>query len=160
TKDDILKKVAVKIAFEVSRRLDEEMADIEDGPLRMVTATSRFVSLMLESPDWAAVLLDSKALVAGRPKEAFKFLVADLERCAEQGAIDVTIDQFTLEQVVALIRTGIESQLNTGHDADLTRRLCLNILRMLGMTRSKVMRVIEKYEAALPTSLTLAASTD
>jgi AcrR family transcriptional regulator len=147
TKDDILKKVAIKIAFEVSRRLDMEMAEIEDGPLRMVTATTRFVNLMLDSPDWAAVLLDSKALVAGQPKEAFKFLVADLERCVEQGAIDEKIDQFTLEQVVSLIRTGIESQLNNGRDADLTRRLCLNILRMLGMTRAKVMRVIDKYES-------------
>ncbi|GAA6156578.1 TetR/AcrR family transcriptional regulator [Pyruvatibacter sp. HU-CL02332] len=160
TKDDILKKVAIKIAFEVSRRLDMEMAEIEDGPMRMVTATTRFVNLMLDSPDWAAVLLDSKALVAERPKEAFQFLAADLERCVEQGAIDEEIDQFTLEQVVALIRTGIESQLKNGRDADLTRRLCLNILRMLGMTRAKVIRVIEKYESALPTSLSLAPNTD
>lgn len=147
TKDDILQKVALKIAMEVSRRLDMDMEGIEDGPLRMVMATTRFVHLMLDTPDWAAVLLDSKHQLTAPPEDAYKFLAADLDRCVEQGAFDEKIDLFTLEQVTALIGATIQIQLKNGRDADLTRRLCANILRMLGMTHAKTMRAIEKYES-------------
>ncbi len=146
TKEDILQQVAFKIAFEVSRRLDADMEGIDDAALRVVTATMRFAGMMLDSPDWAAVLLDGRQHLADPPEEMFRFLKADLELGVRQGVFDVETDAFTLEQVTALMGSAIQMQLIQGHSDDLMRRLCTNVLRVLGVTASKASRVLERYD--------------
>jgi len=142
SKEEILHKVAMEVAVEVSHRLDAQMAGIDDGPTRVVTATTGFVDLVLDAPDWAAILLDSAAYLSAPPEEAFHYLAADITRGVEQGVFDTKIDAFTLGQTVALIGAAIRMQIRHGRDGELTRRLCVNILRLLGMTARRADKVV------------------
>ncbi|MEQ8746321.1 TetR/AcrR family transcriptional regulator [Pyruvatibacter sp.] len=135
SKEEILHKVALDLAIEVSRRLDDQMTGINDGPTRVVTATSGFVDLVLNSPDWAAILLDAQEYVSTPPEGAFQHLIADLTRGVEQEVFSTQIDAFTLSQIVALIGAAIHFQLKHGRDQTLTHRLCIHILRLLGMSK-------------------------
>ena len=51
-KDEILRAAAYGIGVEVARRLDEDMTGIDDAAQRVVTATSRFISLLVKERDW------------------------------------------------------------------------------------------------------------
>jgi len=142
SKEEILHKIAMEVAVEVSRRLDVQMENIDDGPTRMVTATAGFMDLILDAPDWAAVLFDATAYLPEPRKDAFQYLTADIAIGVEQGAFKVEVDPFTVSQIVALIGAAIRAQLAHGRNADLTRRLCVNILRLLGLTVRKADKIV------------------
>ncbi|MEQ9144487.1 MAG: TetR/AcrR family transcriptional regulator [Parvibaculaceae bacterium] len=141
SKEEILKAAAIDIALEVGRQLDAEMTEISDGPLRVATATSRFVSIALAHPDWTAVLLESQDYLPDASLDVFRFLRRDLEIGREQGVFHIAADQFTLEQISALIAAAIHAQLVRGPDKSLTQRLCENILRMSGVPMDAARRI-------------------
>lgn len=144
SKEEILQKIAMEVAIEVSRRLDAQMAGIDDGPTRIVTATAGFVDLTLTTPDWAAILFDAGTYLPEPRKDSFQYLRADIAIGIEQGAFKVEVDTFTVSQVVALISAAIRTQLAHGRNADLTRRLCINILRLLGLPVHKADKVVRQ----------------
>jgi len=144
TKEEILHRVAVDVAVEVSERLNAQMSGIDDGPTRVVTATHSFVELILESPDWANILLDGWDYLPNPPLQTFRYLRADLSQGVEQGAFDVEVDPFTIAQVVALIGSAIRLQLAAGRDPEITKRLCVNVLRLLGVAPRKAGSTVSK----------------
>lgn len=142
-KDEILREASYGIAAEVARQLDEEMRGIEDAARRVVTATSRFISILMIEPDWAAVLLGSADHLPGMREDTFRYLRGDLELGVAQGRFNVEVTSFLLDQVAALIGVAIRVQLQEGPDPAVTRQVCESILRLLGMPPAKARKTIE-----------------
>lgn len=136
-KDEIFREAAYGLALAVGQQIDAEMGDIEDAATRVVTATTRFIDILTEQPDWAHVLLGSFEHLPEVRRDIYGYLRSDLQRGVDQGKFDVEVTLFLLDQVAALIAVAIRTQIVSGADKALTRLTCEGILRLLGMTPRK-----------------------
>tara|TARA_R110002110_G_scaffold150984_2_gene343099 strand:+ start:1130 stop:1780 length:651 start_codon:yes stop_codon:yes gene_type:complete len=141
-KNEILREAAFGIAFEVSRKLDADMEDIEDGPTRVVTATAQFIEIMIAAPDWAAVVLGGTDHVPQLRENVDTYLRADLERGVAQGKFDVEVTGFLVDQIFALIAVTVRAQLAGGKDRRLTAQVCESIMRLLGLNSAKARKLV------------------
>tara|TARA_R110000868_G_scaffold4419_1_gene27750 strand:- start:20393 stop:21043 length:651 start_codon:yes stop_codon:yes gene_type:complete len=141
-KDEILREAAFAIAFEVSRKLDADMAEIDDGPTRVVTATAQFIEIVVDAPDWAAVVLGGTDHVPQLRENVDTYLRADLERGVAQGKFDVEVTRFLVDQIFALIAVAIRAQLADGKDRRLTTHVCESIMRLLGLSSAKARKIV------------------
>ncbi|MBO6666477.1 TetR/AcrR family transcriptional regulator [Parvibaculum sp.] len=140
-KESILREAAYGIALAVGRQLDEEMSGIGDAGRRVVTATTRFIEIVVREPDWAHVLLGSAEVMPEMRKDIYRYLRSDIELGVEQGKFDVEVTGFLLDQVASLIGVSIRTQISTGPNAALTRQTCESILRLLGMSPAKARKL-------------------
>ena len=140
-KESILREAAYGIALAVGRQLDEEMSSIGDAGRRVVTATTRFIEIVVREPDWAHVLLGSAEVMPEMRKDIYRSLRSDIELGVEQGKFDVEVTGFLLDQVASLIGVSIRTQISTGPNAALTRQTCESILRLLGMSPAKARKL-------------------
>ncbi|ABS61755.1 transcriptional regulator, TetR family [Parvibaculum lavamentivorans DS-1] len=141
-KDEILREAAYGIAFEVVGRLDAEMEGIDDAAIRVVTATTRFVSILTAERDWAAVLLGGADRLPDFRENLYRYLRADIERGVAQKKFDVEVTTFLLDQIVALIGVAVRAQLHDGQEPEITRQVCGSILRLLGMTPARAAKLV------------------
>src|SRR3546814_10642305 len=63
-----------------TRRSSDLMAGIDDAAERVVTATSRFISIVVKERDWAAILFGSAELLPDARQDMYRYLRNDLER--------------------------------------------------------------------------------
>lgn len=140
-KESILREAAYGIALAVGRQLDEEMRGIGDAGRRVVTATTRFIEIVVREPDWAHVLLGSAEVMPEVRQDIYRYLRSDIELGVEQGKFDVEVTGFLLDQVASLIGVSIRTQINAGQNAALTRQTCESILRLLGMSPAKARKL-------------------
>lgn len=150
-KDEILRAASYGIGLEVARRLDEEMAGIDDAAERVVTATSRFISIVVKERDWAAILFGSAELLPDARQDMYRYLRNDLERGVAQGKFVVEVTTFLLDQIGALIAVAVKTQLTQRPDPLLTRQICESILRLLGMSRAQAHKASLACAHSLPT---------
>ena len=141
-KDEILREAAFAIVVEVSQKLDADMAGIEDGPTRVVTATAQFIEIVVDAPDWAAVVLGGTDHVPQLREDADTYLRADLERGVAQGKFDVEVTSLLVDQILALIAVAMRTQLKGGRDTKVTSQVCESILRLLGVSGAKARKVV------------------
>jgi AcrR family transcriptional regulator len=141
-KDEILREAAYGIAFAISSQLDNEMEAITDAPTRVVTATRNFINIVLEKPDWAAVMLDSAAHMPNLQENVAQYLRADLQLGVAQGKFDIEVTPFLLLQFIALISVAVTVQLKNGITPQLTAETCENVLRLLGFSPSKARKTV------------------
>jgi AcrR family transcriptional regulator len=141
-KDAILRAAAYGIAGEISRQLDADMERITDAPTRVVTATARFISIVIATPDWAAVMLASADHLPQVRAEVAQFLRYDLELGIIQGKFDVEMSPFLVDQVMSLIAAALRAQLIDGVDLQVTRQVCESILRLLGLSPAKARKFV------------------
>lgn len=150
-KDEIIRAAAYGLGLEVARRLDEDMAGIEDAAVRVVTATSRFISIVVNEPDWAAVLIGNAELLSDARQDMYRYLRSDLERGVAQGKFSVDVTTFLFDQIGALIAVAVKTQLAQSPDPLLTRQICESILRLLGMSKTQAHKASLVGGNSLPT---------
>lgn len=141
-KDAILREAAYGIAGEISRQLDADMERITDAPTRVVTATARFISIVIATPDWAAVMLASTDHLPQMRAQVAQFLRYDLELGIVQGKFDVEMSPFLVDQVMSLIAAALREQLINGVDPQVTRQICESILRLLGLSPVRARKLV------------------
>lgn len=146
-KDAILREAAYAIVAEVSQKLDADMAGIDDGPTRVVTATAQFIEIVVAAPDWAAVVLGGNEHVPQLRDDADAYLRADLERGVAQGKFDVEVTSLLVDQILALIAVAMRTQLKGGRDRQVTGQICESILRLLGVSAAKARKIVNSVLA-------------
>ena len=143
-KAEILREVAYGIAAEVGRKIDRDMANIEDARTRVIVATSRFIALAVQEPDWGAVLIGSVEHMPAVRKDMMRYLHSDLTRGIAQKHFDIELDQFFLDQLAALIVVSIRTQMEAGHKTDLSAQTCENVMRMCGLSPAAARKAVIK----------------
>jgi len=147
-KDEILREVAYGIAGEVGRQIDEEMVAIKDARARVVTATTRFISLALADLEWGSVLIGSVEHMPEVRKDIMQYLQADLALGVEQGVFDIDLNQFLLDQIAALVVVSIRTQMDENADENMTAATCENILRLCGQSPTAARKAVAKLSKA------------
>ena len=117
------------------------MIGIEDAGRRVVTATTRFIEIVVHEPDWAHVLLGSAEAMPEVRQDIYRYLRSDIELGVEQGKFDVEVTGFLLDQVASLIGVALRAQIHGGRNLALTRQTCESILRLLGTSPAKARKL-------------------
>ena len=147
-KDEILREVAYAIAGEVGRQIDEEMVALKDARARVVTATTRFISLALADLEWGSVLIGSVEHMPEVRKDIMQYLHADLALGIEQGVFDIDLNQFLLDQIAVLVVVSIRTQMDANADKNMTAATCENILRLCGQSPTAARKAVAKSSKA------------
>jgi AcrR family transcriptional regulator len=148
-KDDLAAAAADTIALEIATQLDSAMAGIERAATRVVVASTRFIAIAVENRAWGSVLVEQYVRAPMASGLATRYLKSDVSRGIEQGQFEVTLDDFLLEQIGALIIVSIRRQLAKGSNSAQSTHTCENILRLLGMTPARSRQEVAKAHAAL-----------
>ena len=145
-KNEILRDVATGLAIEITGRINDEMSDIDDAAIRVVTATAKMLETARDAPEWIEVLLDSIRIVPELQSGVVQYLRRDLEMGVEQGSFSIEVDVLQVNQVLALVSTAI--LLDRQLTLPTIQRTCESVLRLLGLpagrATAKVARVLNK----------------
>ena len=145
-KDELAGCVSEAIALEIGRHLAVEMTDLDKGAVRVAVASWAFLRIALGMSEWAQVLAADYYRRPFSDSTVFRYMRTDLEMAVRQSNLDVEIDDFLFEQLASLMISTLQRQLRDGHDSTLMRRMCENMLRVIGLTPSQAKREVAKAE--------------
>ncbi len=152
-KDEIAAAVALGMAEEVARQLDEAMADIDDAVERACLATRRLIDLAASRPDWGLALARAATRFRDERRDVISHMRADLERGARQGAFTVPIDEFVVDMFGSMTLTALVSRLRGQAGPEAGSRVAELQLRMLGVDAARAREVA--WRPLRPLTLTI-----
>ena len=132
-KDELAAATAAAITFEIAKQLDLEMSDLKRGVSRVVLASWAFLLVANSAGSWAQVLVGHYHRKHSVKSQAFTYMKSDLDICVRQKEIKVTIDEFLMEQIAALMMSALSRMLIDENVDNLPQRTCEHILRLLGL---------------------------
>ena len=132
-RDDIAGAVAIRIAGDVARQLDEAMVDIDDAVERTSCATRRFIDLASSRSDWGMALFRAAWFFPGVRAGVVDYLRDDLERGVRQGAFTVEVDDFLVGVFAAMTLTALFRRLQGEAGEEAGSKVAELQLRMLGV---------------------------
>lgn len=144
-REEIIWEVSFGIAKEIGRQIDAQMSAIEDAVERVLTATTSFIEIAVDQPEWGAVVISSSQHTIEMRQDVSKFLRADLQLGLDQKRFSVTLDQYLLDQIGSLIIVCMRTQLDEGADSQLTQRTCDYILRLLGVPLADIPKLLAMH---------------
>lgn len=152
-KDAIGAEVALAIAQNVTRQLDEAMAGVDDAIERTSMATRRFIDLAASEPDWGHALLRALWTFRGLRESVVRHLRSDLQRGVDQGVFDVEVDDMLIDTFASMVMGGLFARLAGDSGGDAGARVAELQLRMLGVPAAKAKAAARR--ALEPVSLRL-----
>ncbi len=132
------------ITLEIAKQLDEQMSDLEQGISKAVVASWAFMVICVKAGAWAQVLVSQYQRHPSADTSAFDYMRSDIELAVKQKDLTVTVDDFLLEQVAALMIAAIRRMISNGLDHNIPNRTCQHILRLLGMTPTQATKKVNK----------------
>lgn len=144
-KDEIINEAAQRVAVEMARQIDTDMQTVDNAVPRMIIATTRAIGFAASEATWGAVLIGALQHLPSVRADILQFLKADLQRGVDQGAFDIELDEFLLDQIASLISASIRAQIESGVDPVKTARTCENILRLCGFPRAKAQQAVKTH---------------
>lgn len=152
-KDDIAAAVAFRIATDVTRKLDEAMAGMDDAVERTSTATRRFVEFLAARPEWGRALFRAVWFFPELRGNVAQRLRADLLRGRRQGAFTIEIDDFTVEMFAAMTASALFARLQGKAGPEAASKAAELQLRMLGVPPARARKAA--YAKLAPLALEL-----
>lgn len=157
-KDEIVSAVAFRIAGDITRQLDEAMADMDDAIERTCFATRQFIDIACSEPEWGWALFRAAWFLPQLRKRSNEYLRADLQRGARQGSFTVKVDVFLVDMFASMVLTALFGRLSGNADKDAGSRVAELQLRMLGVPAAKAKkaawRELTPLELKVRTTLT------
>jgi AcrR family transcriptional regulator len=132
-KEDIAAAIITRIAGDVTRQIDDAMADITDAVQRVSCGTRRFISFAGANADWGLAFFNAMWFFQSLREQVIRYLRADLELGQAQGKFTVTVDDFLIDMFGSMTLAALFGQLRGTADADAGSRVAELQLRMLGV---------------------------
>jgi AcrR family transcriptional regulator len=152
-KDDIAAAVAYRIAADVTRQLDDAMADIDDAIERTSSATRRFIEFASAEPEWGMALFRAVWFFRELRGDVAANLKSDLRRGFKQGVFTVKIDAFLVDTFAAMTMAALFARLQGSIGPEAGSKVAELQLRMLGVpakrAKAAAWRPLEHIEIAL-----------
>jgi AcrR family transcriptional regulator len=139
-KDAIVAAVALRIAGDVVRHIDQAMKDIDDAIERTSYATRQLIHLACSEPQWGWALLRAISFLPDLRQQGLAYLRADLQRGVRQGAFNLKIDEFVVEMFASMVLTALQARLRGDEGADAGAKVAELQLRMLGVSSARAHR--------------------
>jgi AcrR family transcriptional regulator len=140
-KNDIAIAVAYRIAADITRQLDEAMADIDNAAERTSCATRRFIEFGSEQPEWGWAFFRAVWFFPDFRESVITYLRDDLKRGARQGVFTAGIDDFLIDMFASLTMSALFARLQGNAGPEAGSKAAELQLRMLGVAPAKAKKV-------------------
>lgn len=140
-KDEIAGVVAFAIAGEVTRRLDEAMAGIEDAAERTSFGTRQFIALATSAPTWGRALVRAVWYLPELRRQVSAYARADIERGAAAGSFRVEVDDLLVDLFASMVVTAVFLRLEDEAGPEVGQQVAEHQLRMLGVPAARARRL-------------------
>ncbi len=152
-KEELTSVVALSLAAEITRKMDEAMADIDDAVERVSLGTRQFIDIASSRLNWGAAFLQAFWVCAELRAEVTLYLRRDLERGVALGAFNVTVDDFLVQMVGALVNTALFARINGTAGPEAGSKAAEMQLRLLGVDAERAHAVAWRPIASQPEAL-------
>ncbi len=144
-REEIFRQAALSIAEETAADIAGSVSDVDDGIARIVLSTNEFITRMLDTPEWGAMIVDAVHFLGDVRQDVGRHLRADINLAQKQKQLPESPDRFQLHQIVALVVFAIKVQLEGGRSKSVITQTCETILRLLGLPPAKARKAVSAY---------------
>ena len=136
-KSEIVAAVCQGVTLAMHSEMDSKSLAITDGAARVLFATQQFIEIAADEPIWGHLLLHAFEEVDTIKDDLSRYLRADVELGVEQGRFPIDLDEFVIDCLLALLRTGVSARL-AGAPPEVSLRTGQYMLTLLGLEHAEI----------------------
>ena len=139
-KSEIVAAVCHGVTLAMHTEMSSRSLLITDGAARVAFGTQQFIEIAADEPDWGRLLVRAFTEFDAIKADLSRYMRSDLALGVEQGRFTEPDDEFTIDCLLALLRTGISARLE-GAGPEAGGRAAEYQLRMLGVSPKEARRI-------------------
>ena len=136
-KSEIVAAVCQGVTLAMHSEMDGKSLSIKDGAARVLFATQQFIEIAADEPVWGHLLLRAFEEADTIKDDLSRYMRADVELGIRQGRFRIGLDDFVIDCLLALLRTGVGARL-AGAPPEVSLRTGQYMLTLLGLGRAEV----------------------
>ena len=135
-KSEIVAAVCQAVTLAMHNEMSSMRLSLEDGAARVAFGTQQFIEIAAAEPNWGHLLVSAFTEFAAIKDDISRYLRLDVALGIEQGRFTEPVDEFVIDMLLAVLRTGVISRLK-GEEAAVGARAAEYHLRILGMSAAE-----------------------
>jgi AcrR family transcriptional regulator len=135
-KGEIVAAVCNAVTLAMHNDISSMRLSLDDGASRVAFGTQQFIEIAAAEPNWGRLLVSAFTEFEAIKYAISHYLRLDVALGIEQGQFSEPVDEYVIDMMLAVLRTGVISRLNGGK-ADVGARAAEYHLRLLGMSASE-----------------------
>lgn len=135
-KAEIVAAVCQAVTLAMHQEMSSMRLSLEDGASRVAFGTQQFIEIAAAEPNWGRLLVSAFTEFEAIKGDISRYLRLDVALGIEQGRFTEPVDEFVIDMLLAVLRTGVISRLD-GDDADVGGRAAEYHLRILGISAAE-----------------------
>lgn len=136
-KDELVSCVALAMAGDVARQLNEEMEGVASAAERTSYATRRFVEIAVSRPEWGWVLARALPALGELRRPVMAYARADMDMGVASGEFKIEVDDFTADIFVSMVTTAVLARLRGEAGEEAGCKAAELQLRLLGVAPAR-----------------------
>jgi AcrR family transcriptional regulator len=139
-KSEIVAAVCQAVTLAMHNEMDSRRLSLDEGSARVAFGTQQFIEIAAAEPTWGRLLMSAFTEFEAIKDDISRYMRLDVALGVEQGCFTESVDEFVIDNLLAILRAGIESRLD-GANAEVGARAAEYHLRVLGMSAADAHRV-------------------
>ena len=135
-KSEIVAAVCQAVTLAMHNEMSSMRLSLEDGAARVAFGTQQFIEIAAAEPNWGHLLVSAFTEFAAIKDDISRYLRLDVALGIEQGRFTEPVDEFVIDMLLAVLRTGVISR-RKGKEAAVGARAAEYHLRILGMSAAE-----------------------
>ena len=148
-KSEIVAAVCQGVPLAMHSEMDGKSLAIQDGAARVLFATQQFIEIAVDEPIWGHLLLHAFEEVDTIKDDLSRYMRADLELGMRQGRFRIESDEFVIDCLLALLRTGVGARL-AGAPPAVSLRTGRYMLTLLGLDDAEIEEQVRSLAEGTP----------
>jgi len=145
-KSEIVAAVCYGVTLAMHTEMSSRRLSITDGAARVAFGTQQFIEIAAEEPVWGRLLVWAFTEFDAIKTDLSRYMRVDVALGVEQGRFTEPGDEFMIDCLLAVLRTGTTARLG-GAGPEIGARSAEYQLRMLGMSPEKAREVLLANES-------------
>lgn len=139
-KSEIVAAVCQAVTLAMHNEMSSVRLSLDKGSARVAFGTQQFIEIASAEPNWGRLLMWAFSEHPLIKDDVSRYMRLDVALGVEQGCFTEPADEFTIDALLAILRSGIEARL-AGAGADAGARAAEYHLRILGMSAADARKV-------------------
>lgn len=145
-KSEIVAAVCYGVTLAMHTEMSSRRLSITDGAARVAFGTQQFIEIAAEEPVWGRLLVRAFTEFDAIKADLSRYMRIDVALGVEQGRFTEPGDEFMIDCLLALLRTGTSARLG-GAGPEAGARAAAYQLHMLGMSPKEARKVLLDNES-------------
>jgi AcrR family transcriptional regulator len=148
-KDALVAALTLRMAADVTRKINEAMVGVTDAIERVARGTRQFIELAASEPDWGWAVYRALTTLPRASGALGGYLIADIALGVRQDVFDVSPDDFITLTHGAVLLVALASRLRGEAGPEIGSRCAELQLKMLGAPAARARRAAWRENAPL-----------